>query len=162
MPSLWGEKKFKDVITPKDLLDEQAKELEVFSENYLYGEVESYSNTNLKLLDLNCEREFNFAFMIKSKYIEEYLYKLLSIHYNVTLYPSYIRLDSDIMDSIKEKLMSEGFKFGDGFGYPSGSLIINNEDELVNALICILQSNVLTNILSTLISIAKQNYKSFE
>ena len=30
MASLWGEKKFKEVITPKELLDEQADELEVF------------------------------------------------------------------------------------------------------------------------------------
>lgn len=162
MASLWGEKKFKEVITPKELLDEQADELEVFSEHYLYGEVEKYPNVNLNIFDINCEREFNFAFMIKSKYIEEYSYKLLSIHYNLALYPSYIMIDSDILDSIEDELKNKGLFLGDGSGYPIDSLIIKNKDDMINALTCILQSSVITNILSTLISIAKQNCKSFK
>lgn len=159
MTSLWGKEKIQVVTTPKKILDEQANELKGYSNDLLYGDVVSFTPTKtISPLEVNCERDFNYAFIIKSKYIEEYSYKVLSIHHNIKLFPLYLILNDDFKESIKDDIASEGFPLNKtGLGEPFGSISINNEEDMIKVLRIILQSYLMKNILSSLISLAESN-----
>jgi hypothetical protein len=91
MKNLWPEKfEEEQLISPKSILEEQAKLLPSITDGIVYAEV--YPTDDL----YGTHTEFGFGFDISSKFLPSYHFKVLSVFHNITLYPVKIVLDEGI------------------------------------------------------------------
>ncbi|AMN35160.1 hypothetical protein ACSXC4_01835 [Clostridium perfringens] len=151
MENLWGDFKPTLINTPNSILDTSIKQLKTISNNFIYAELaQSHGN---EIVNITSGRfyKFNFAFLIKSKYLENYSFKAFSIHYDLISYPLQLKIDETIKKSIRSQIMSLGKD-------PNQSQItISNENEFIAILKFILQSEKMKEIINTLYSISKEN-----
>lgn len=153
MENLWGDFKPRLINTPNTILETSIKQLRAISNNFVYAELSQSSGGNTVNLTLGKYYKFNFAFLIKSKYLENYSFKAFSIHYDLISYPLQLKIDETIKKSIIPQIISLGKD-------PNQSQItINSEDEFIRILKFILQSEKMKEIINTLYSVSKDNIR---
>lgn len=146
MENLWGELIDKKINTPKKILEEQSNYLEDMTKGYVYAEVIRRKNEERPQFG-----EFVFHYLLKSRYLEEYSYKLLELSHSVNIYPVFITLDEFVYDEIKStsKIFDE-FDTDDNDFYVKAS----NEEEFIEVLRTILSSKEVINIVSGIITVS--------
>ncbi|WP_340398829.1 hypothetical protein [Paenibacillus sp. FSL H8-0079] len=140
MTSLWGDfGNLDSYVTPKSLLDEQAKHLTILTKGRLYGEVEVINQEDLS--DNN--NNFTFELQIKSEFLPNYQFTILDISHNIIPYPLELRIEGNIWEEL-------------GYG-PSnyGYYQIDHEDEFKKELEKILSSNAVKNVVKALYNMTK-------
>lgn len=103
MESLWPE----DLNSPKEeynapnkVLKEQSEKLMEITNGIIYGDL-SKRDILGDLLSHNSKpdfmkKDFNFNYELKGKYLDNYSYRIFSIHYNISIYPLIILLNEEI------------------------------------------------------------------
>lgn len=155
MNSLWGNFNLETIKTPSSILDEVIKDLKDMTQNIIYAELISNSNTDTDVFDiLGLGSEFTFRFLIKSKYMDNYSFEAFSIYHNVLPYPLNMKIDSEISNSIKGELTNLNKDISKAF------ISINSEEEFLKILSFILQSKRMKEIINMLYTLAKENLKT--
>lgn len=123
------------IVTPKQILDDQALFVSKLTSDVLFAELKELS----KILDSIME-DFYYGFFIKSRFMDDYSYRVFTIAYNISMYPLYISLDSDIANELQLDLISYEIK---------------NEKELLENLKKIFSSNKLQMVLKNLYKMSR-------
>lgn len=154
MKSLWGDFNLKEVKTPSSILDEVIKDLKTITKNFVYADLIKSTNNDFEdVLFPELNTEFKFKFLVKSKYMEKYSFEAFSIYHDIIPYPLKIKIDSEIKNSISDKLESLNKDCKDLF------ISIDSEEEFLKILSFILQSRRMNEIINMLYSLAKENIK---
>gem|GEM_PF-1953581 len=113
--NLWH--KFNDVptISALQILKKQGDYLLEMTYDLVYGDVENI--TTEKMDGSYQSYEFSHRFVLKSKIRDDYKYELLSIHYDISLYPMTIKIDKDVSTEIAKSL----------HGYENGIIGLNED-----------------------------------
>ena len=96
--SMWPELNFeKDFLLPKEILEKQAEEIEIITNGILYVEIEDLKNADvLKFI----HADFAFSFILKSKVLQNYEFKILEIEHDLKVYPVQIKIAVDIANEL--------------------------------------------------------------
>lgn len=151
MSDFWGDFKPEIIKTPNKILKEISEDLSKITNNFVYADIQQFDKES-KNMYFNPDDfyEFNFAFIIKSKYMDNYSFKVFSIHHDIIPYPIYIKIDSAIKDTIITEI--KDFKKEE----LEGDIIAESEDEFKSLIKIILQSKKLREIINVIYSISKQ------
>lgn len=143
MENLWGniEKMDDDILFPKEILEEQSDILPNLTEGKLYGEVVDYTNDVWEELDEVKETEFCYRLFIRSRFMENYRFGVLTIFHNIDMYPVYIKADTSIHLELTNK--------------KNGFLQANSEKEFKKTLASILQSEKVNVVIKSLLRLSK-------
>lgn len=131
MKNLWPEKFEEDQrVSPKSILEEQAKLLPSLTDGIVYAEVDEIEHP-----------EFAFRFNILGKFIENYRFEVLRLFHDIMLYPVGISLD----EGIRKEL---------GLN-PGGLNKIGSPEELENFLGLVLKSERLKKVIGSIIRLSR-------
>ena len=164
MENLWGDINIEAIETPKSILEQQGDFLTKGTQRKIYGCVNLIEDYNLKgSRYVNDKKQFNYEFNLKSDYIPDYSYNLLSIHHDIEIYPLFIELPGSIYDEVQANMiftvdccLSEKYKKN----HPTiqirdNIVVVDTMNGFKSVLKLILQSKKVKNILVSLISLAK-------
>lgn len=161
--NLWGDFNIEKIETPKSILEQQGDFLTKGTKRKIYGCVNSIEDANLKKsMYVNDKKQFNYEFNLKSDYIPDYSYKLLSIHHDIEIYPLFIELPESIYKEVEVNMMftadccsSEQYKKDHNtVVIRNNTIVVDTIDGFKAVLKLILQSEKVKNILVSLISLA--------
>lgn len=148
MENLWPE----DLNTPEEeynapnkVLKEQSEKLMEITNGIIYTDL-SKRNALGDLLSNNSKpdfikKDFNFNYELKGKYLDNYSYRIFSIHYNISIYPITILLNDNIVNDIgleKNKIYISDF---------------NNYKEILKK---VFNSNHLKQVITAMIQLSKE------
>lgn len=128
-------------LSPKEILEEQANFLPKTTNGKLFGEVVDYSSNIYDGLDEYKETDFCYRFLLKSKFMSNYQFAILTIFHNIEMYPVEIKADDAIMKELT--------------GSIRGFISARNEEELKLHLKQILNSEKIKAVMSSLIKLSK-------
>ncbi|MSR92268.1 hypothetical protein [Inconstantimicrobium porci] len=162
MENLWGDINIEKIETPKSILDQQGDFLTKETKRKIYGCVSSIEDNKLKIEYLGYKKQFNFEFNLRSDYLPDYSYKLLSIHHNIEIYPLLIKLPKSIFEEIEcDIIFKQGCFTGDTYKknhpdiqIPNDCIVIENVESFKEILKLIFRSEKVKNILTSLLSLA--------
>lgn len=147
MDNLWGEINTEKVVTPKSILEEQAKYLREATKKLLYADTERDIITEKSMQD---SEYLVYDFLIKGKYMENFSYKLLSITHPIDLYPVIITLDKKTFKEI-EKLVPDYKPYSN-----ANTVTVNTQGQYITVLRLILQSERVKNLIKGILSLASK------
>ena len=130
-PSLDNINKIK---TPKKILGKQGEYLSKKTNEIVYTICDEIPRE--RLAEQEKGYDFRYEYLIASKNLKNYTFKLFSIYHNITLYPLLIVLDTQVASDIGLKKKS-----------------IGSEEEFEATLKMIFASRVIENVIGTLINI---------
>ncbi|MBS5969511.1 MAG: hypothetical protein KIB11_10385 [Clostridium perfringens] len=156
MAEYWGDYQVKEIELPNSILKEAASELETITKKYVYADIQELKP---ELINEWGERidsqKFNFGFFIKSKYMDNYSFKVFSIHHDIVFYPLNIKLDPLIEEEIEFDIQPYRFFSAE----TSENVIVADSEEDFSKLIkMILSSSKIREIVNILYSYSK-DYK---
>lgn len=144
----------KKIPSPKEILEEQANYLNEATKGSVYAlinELKSYDEFGFE----SESEDFNFEFVLKSKYATNYKFRLLEIKYPITFYPLLIKVNFAIGDEISPKAQQYcGEVELDSFDDSYIIYDIEDQNSLEEILKLIFNSNSTRNVLQALISLA--------
>jgi hypothetical protein len=131
-----------EVVKPLDIIKKQADYLSTITNKMVYGEVED--SEGLEFIEGGFGfYSFNYRFLIKSKYVDKYSFRVLSFAHDIPIYPAIILLN----DNIKKEL-----------DFNSRAVKSDNSESLTNLLKDILHTKKLREVVGSLITLSK-DYK---
>lgn len=140
MDNLWPN--FNDIQkikTPKEILEEQGKILPKLTNDLVYVTIDPSAVFNSDF-SLTNKYDFTYDLNIRGRKLENYKFKLLTLGHNITIYPVRMRLDTDIRKEV---------------GLNNLDIIIDNNNNFVNILREVLNSNKLKYVIASIISLSK-------
>jgi len=139
---LWPDKiAVEKLITPVTILRQQASLLGKKTKNIVQGEVE-----DLRAFNLN---DFKYAFYFVAPALENYRYKLLDIFYELSLYPVKIDVEEEVYEEMPDKYINI---------FKHESIIANSEEEFMEILKVIFNSEKVLRVISVLLSQSDPSY----
>lgn len=151
--NLWGDLEGIDleIITPKEILQDQAKFLPKLTKDLLYAEIkeledkELYNTFDYVLDDIdeddtNPDQGFAYKFLLKSRFMDTYRFELFRLHHGIGIYPVMIRLDNDIQNELQ---------------LPGTFKEIYSEEEFEEFLSEVLQSTRVKRVIAALMKLSK-------
>ncbi|MFA1739102.1 hypothetical protein [Lysinibacillus fusiformis] len=150
MNSLWGNfDGANDFKIPKAILEEQALYIAKMTKNKLYCEVLEEQSID----DYYEEDYFRFKLVIKSEFLRNYEFTVLTIKHKILQYPLNILIPEEIVSDIKkEKDVGQLWNGNGGFEH---HLTASDDQEFIKLLRLILSSENLMRIVKTLYQMAK-------
>jgi hypothetical protein len=159
MKNLWPDFKFDNIETPKEILEEQGKLLLKLTNEIVYGEVllkdkielgfeeneSSYTNYDYT------EWDFIADFVLKSKFMLNYKFKLLTLNYNIVMYPFEVSLDDTVFKEIHTNLAKLGFLSGAN----ESQIVVSDQEKFEKFLALVFSTNHVRNVINSLISLSK-------
>lgn len=150
MDNMWGNfDTSEEMKIPKKILEDQALYISKMTNNKLYGEVIE-RDTILFDFEEDDDDIFIYELVIKSDFIRNYKFEVLSIQNKILQYPLEITVPNEIMVELltknTDKYISENFE---------NTFNANNEEEFLSLLGLILGSDNLTKIIKTLYQMTK-------
>ena len=127
-------------LFPKEILEEQARFLPEVTHGKLFGEVVDYSMQIYDEIDEYRDSEFCYRFLLKSKFMPNYQFAILTIFHNIEMYPVEIKVDETIKKQLTES--------------KRGFIKVDNEEEFKHELQRILQSEKIKTVMSALIRLS--------
>lgn len=169
MTNLWkNDFQEKDIITPKDIIEEQCENLNSMTDGKIIGriisydgEIRSYSKPPLsssalaginriindgssfdvqtELGEITEDDGMTYEFYITSRKTPNYKYRAFFIQYGLAVYPTYISMDQMIADELQV----------------NSETVCDNEEEFIDMLGLILNSSRVVGIVENLLSFNK-------
>jgi hypothetical protein len=140
MDNLWPNfDEIQKIKTPKEVLEEQGKILPKLTNGYVYSTIDPSTLFNTDFT-INTKYDFTYDFNIKGRDVENYKFKLFTIGHTISIYPIRMRLDPEIRKEI---------------GLKNLDVIIDNNNDFVNILREILNSDRLKYVIASIISLSR-------
>lgn len=166
MDSLWGNLDLKIIDkSPKMILQEQLNHLKNITDGMVEGELIQKSCREVIDPKTGEKSGFNFlyTFNLKSKYIKNFRYHILTIGYGVTMYPVYLLINMDFALKLKESIAKE-FPNMDALDESDfeehGEIFMEDETEYIKLLSIILKSKEVMGIISNIKLIADEQFSN--
>jgi hypothetical protein len=131
----------KEIKTPKQILEEQARFLRKKTNDMLYMEIFDVPSTTRQ----GKKHDFGLKYAVASKYVDNYRFNFFDIYYNLTIYPITVFLNKPIADTLKEQWEFDVLQ----------NIKINDEKEFYSLLKDVFNNEFVLNIVSTLISMSR-------
>ena len=166
MDNLWGILDEQMVFkSPKMILNEQIAYLNRMTDGIVEGELIQYKIREVvdKTTGDECGFSFSYAFNLKSKFLKGFKYRILSMGYDVMMYPLYIRVNTDFALALKEDIMkglSDSEEFDELDYDRQGEIFLANETEYIKLLSIILGSKEVLQIISNIKAFADEQIQS--
>jgi len=153
--NLWGnlEGLTSEFRFPKEILEEQGEYLRKSVDGLVKCEVLSVNiedSWKRFYSQFGVTSDFSFSFMICSDYVERYQYEICTVTYGIKAYPIAISFDQGIAEEVAEVFDLED----------DDTIIVYDEEFLLSVLERILSSREVHQVISGLMSIAKNERES--
>ena len=147
------------IENPKQILEKQITYLNEAMDGLIEASFESATfgpKTQKIIKDNKLDNDFSYGICLESNYVEDYSYHLLAITYGIKFYPLCIIVSDGIAEELERKLGSEL----DDIKLDLGRYLIKSQEEFLNILSHILNSNELMTILQNLKNLAESEKES--
>lgn len=128
-------------LLPKEILENQAEEIESLTKGILYIEIKAIDIED-NPFSYQESTDFKFDFILKSKVLKNYEFKILSISHSLNVYPLYMEIAPEIISEIDEN-------------YESVYVECSEEEQFINWLEKILGSNTVKYSIQNLYRLSK-------
>jgi hypothetical protein len=126
---------------PKELIENVIKELPGRTKRKVYAEVVVRKNSFSTVFETaGSKNEFNYSLRIRSHFLENYKFQILSFRHGIPFYPVILNLEETITQEL---------------GLPPGNIEISNEDELLRILVEAFNSEYLKKVIGTIMRMSK-------
>lgn len=144
MNNLWNDLNFfkEDKNTPIKILHEQSEYLSDATQSLVYLDTQNYNKVDMEYMS---DFDFGYKYILKSRVLPNYGYRILEIQHNVELFPLNFIINDDLLDGLKEKnpLIT------------SVTSIIENENDLISVISDTLNSKNVQQTIQTLYMLSK-------
>ena len=139
MKNMWADSYVKkEISTPKEIVQQQAKLLPQITGDLVYAEVVQITE-NIFNKKYTRVYDFNYSFVIKGKFLNNYKYTAFWFRHDIKIYPVIFDLDTDIK---KELGLASYVK-------------ANDETEFMEILENILKSQTMSDIVTSIMNLSK-------
>ncbi|MBU8730442.1 hypothetical protein KM915_10290 [Cytobacillus oceanisediminis] len=126
--------------TPQEILEQQAKFLPKITEDMVVAVLEEVEEDFFDKMIEGLKGDFFYQFLLKSKFLPNYHFRVMTFSHEITIYPIYIRFE----DEIKKELALQ-----------ARTLVINNEEEFIQLIEKLFNSERMKKVIGAMIKLAK-------